>query len=100
MKKIYRRDFEIQIENNINVIVCTIDNDDSCVKCVEELDEFSKKYPMTEFSEYNVIMDVDINEKYDISYPPYILIFQDGKLINKFGYTNIQDFSEKLQSTF
>ena len=94
MKRIYRRDFEPQIEHGINVIVCTIDNDELCQKCEKELDEYAdtiKEYNV-KFSKYDVMMDVDINEQYEVSYPPYVLIFCDNKLINKFVYSNFEDF--------
>ena len=96
MKRINRRDFEFKIEHGINVVVCTMDHDENCEKCINELDEYSKKIPEILFSEYDVMMDVDINERYEITYPPYILVFQDGKLINKFAYTNIDDFKKKI----
>ena len=99
MKRIYRRDFEPQIENGINIIVCTVENDEICKKCITELDEYHNTIPSNfnvKFSEYDVMMDVDINEKYEVSYPPYILIFCDNKLINKFVYTTLDDFKEKF----
>ena len=98
MKRIYRRDFEPQIENGINVITCIIDNDDMCEKCVKDLEEYSSTLSNDniKFSKYDVMMDIDINEKYEISYPPYILIFSDNKLINKFTYTNLNNFKEKF----
>ena len=99
MKRIYRRDFEPQIENGINVIVCVIDNDEICKNCIKELDEYSKTIPdnlNVKFSMYDVMMDVDINEKYEVSYPPYVIIFSDNKLINKFIYTTFDDFIQKF----
>jgi thiol-disulfide isomerase/thioredoxin len=96
MKTINRRDFEIEIENGITVINCIIQNDEACITCTEQLDELSKKIQDVKFCKYDVMMDIDINEKYQITYPPYILIFQDGKLINKFVYKNISDFEKKL----
>ena len=79
MKRIYRRDFEPQIEKGINVITCVIDNDEMCEKCLKDLEEYSSTLnnENVKFSKYDVMMDIDINEKYEISYPPYILIFSD-----------------------
>ena len=96
MHKILRRDFELQIENGINVIVCVIPFSLECKKCVKDLDDYSSQYPFVIYNVYDISSDLDISETYEIVDVPTILIFKDGVLVDKFVYTNLENFTKKL----
>ena len=96
MIEIQRREFELQIEAGINIIVCYIPFDKLSKECLEKLDEFSKKTPEILYRKYDVSFDCDISETYEVSAAPYILVFKENHLVNKFPYTDMEKFIKKI----
>jgi hypothetical protein len=97
MKKLSTREFEICTENGINIVICTVPLCDKCKQCInEDWMLITQKYPFVKIYEYDISMDFDKCELYDIVYTPTILIFKNGSLYDNFSYTNIDDVLKRI----
>ena len=100
MNDIKRRDVEITLENNKNVvIICGTPFCGACKMLASYVEkDFETVYPNIKFVKFDVSTDNgDISEKYDIKSVPTILMFKNNECVDKINsFVKPDELKQKL----